>query len=159
MAKERAEGSDKKLYGLIALAALMAVGHHIDHVIRGNHVGWPIESQVNAFTYSLGIYPLIFIGLCLYRAGKVGPGFWVFLSGGGALFVGFIHFGPTAIEPPDEIIELYEPRILGWLAFAWLVAFVAVLVLASVYEATLLSRHRRTQVGVPAPRRTGGAVR
>jgi hypothetical protein len=153
----RNSASDKVLYGLIALAVLMSAGHHVDHVIRGNNVGWPIDPQVNAFTYSLAIYPLVLVGLLLYRAGKVGPGFWVFLSAGGALFVGFIHFAPAAIEPPSEIVDPYDRPLLGWLAFAWLVVFVAVLVLTTVYEALLL-RRRRDQ-GTHGVRRSPGATR
>jgi len=122
--KAKAGTQDRRLYGLIDLAALMALGHHIDHVIRGNHVGWPLNEEVNAFTYSLAIYPVLLIGLYLYRSHRVGPSFWVFLSAGGALFVGFIHFGPAAVEPPPDIIDHYEPRFLGWLAFGWLVAFI-----------------------------------
>lgn len=149
---------DRRLYGLIFLAAFMALGHHIDHVIRGNQVGWPLNDEVNAFTYSLVIYPLLLIGLVLYRSHRVGPAFWVFLSAGGALFVGLIHFGPAAVEPPSDIIEEYEPRFLGWLAFAWLVAFIGVLVLASVYEAALAIR-RRAERRSPEARQTDGAVR
>ena len=80
VSKERAKASDRTLYGLVALAVVMSVGHHIDHVIRGNNVGWPINSEVNAFTYSLAIYPLILTALLLHRAGEVGPGFWALLS-------------------------------------------------------------------------------
>ena len=143
-------GHDRTLYALIYLALFMALGHHVDHVIRGNNVGWPVTDEVNAFTYSLGIYPVILLGLYLSRTGRVGPGFWVFLSGGGVLFLGFIHFAPGAIEPPHEIIDLYRPRILGWLAFAWLVLFIAVLVASSVYEASRWIRERRA--GTEAPR-------
>ena len=122
------------LYGLIYLAMVLSLGHHIDHVIRGNHVGWPLTAEVNAFTYSLGIYPLILLGLFLYRSNRVGPGFWAMLSGPGAVFVAWIHFGPAAVEPPAEIIDLYEPPIIGWLAFLWLVVFVMVLVGTCIYE-------------------------
>jgi hypothetical protein len=122
------------MYGLIFLAMFMSLGHHIDHVIRGNHVGWPLTAEVNAFTYSLGIYPLILLGLYLYASGRVGPGFWVLLSGTGAVFVAAIHFGPAAVEPSSDIINLYEERIIGWLAFLWLVVFVAVLVGTCLYE-------------------------
>lgn len=135
--------TDRGLYGLTFLAGFMALGHHFDHVIRGNKVGWPVTDEVNAFTYSLVIYPLILAGLYLYRTKRVGPGFWVFLSGGGALFLSFIHFAPGAIEPPREIIDLYEPRILGWFAFAWLLGLIAVLVATSFYEASLWFRQRR----------------
>lgn len=136
---------DKVLYRLTYLAAFMSLGHHVDHVIRGNHVGWPITDHATPFTYSLIVYPLIVLGLFLYRSGRVGPGFWMFLSGSGALFVAAIHFGPTAVEPPAEIINLYEPRILGLFAFAWLVVFFAVLVVTFVYEARSWLRRRRVR--------------
>jgi hypothetical protein len=32
-------GDDRKLYALVALALVMSIGHHVDHVIRGNNVG------------------------------------------------------------------------------------------------------------------------
>ena len=157
VSKERAKASDRTLYGLVALAVVMSVGHHIDHVIRGNNVGWPINSEVNAFTYSLAIYPLILIALLLHRAGKVGPGFWAFLSGGGALFVSFIHFVPDAVEPPHEIVDPYDRPFIGWLALAWLVAVVAVLVITFVYEVRLLRTQRRATSGFGDAPTGGGA--
>jgi hypothetical protein len=142
---------DRRLYGLVYLAMFMSLGHHIDHVIRGNHVGWLLTEHVKPFTYSLGVYPLILIGLYLYTSGKVGPGYWALLSGSGALFVSAIHFGPAAVEPPADIINLYEPRIAGWLAFAWLVVFVAVLAVTSLYEGYSWFRQRRTRTAQQKP--------
>jgi hypothetical protein len=55
------------------------------------------------------------------------------------------HFGPAAVESPADIINLYEPRIVGWFAFAWLVVFVAVLVGMCLYEAYWWSRQRRAR--------------
>jgi hypothetical protein len=124
----------RTLYLLTYLAAVMSLGHHIDHVIRGNAIGWPLSNDVNAFTMSLAIYPIILTGLVLYRARRVGPGFWAFISGGGAIFVSAVHFGPFAAEPPDHILGMYDPPILGWLAFGWLVTLVAVLAITSLYE-------------------------
>ncbi len=135
--------NDPRLYRLTYLAALFSAGHHIDHLIRGNAVGWPVTSEVNGFTGSLVIYPLILTGLALYRAGRVGPGFWIAVSGGGALFVGAVHFGPVALEPPPAIVDHYDSPILGWLAFAWLIVFIGVLVVSSAYEARLWLRARR----------------
>ena len=126
--------TNRILYGLIFLAMFMSLGHHIDHVIRGNHVGWPPTHRVTPFTYSLGVYPLIFLGPYLYASGRVGPGYLVIVSGSGALFLAAIHFGPASVEPPADIINMYEPRIVGWLAFAWLVVFVAVLLGTCMYE-------------------------
>ena len=58
----------------------------------------------------------------------MGPGYWALLSGSGAAFVSAVHFGSAPGEPPADIINMSEPRIVGWLAFAWLVVFVAMLV-------------------------------
>lgn len=138
---------DRTLYGLVLLATVMSLGHHVDHVVRGNHVGWPLEAQPTPFTYSFGIYPLIAAGVVLYRAERVGPGYWAVLSGAGAVFVAAIHFAPGAVEPPRHIIDLYEPRVVGWLAFGWLVVFVAVLVVSSVYEGRAWFRLRRARPG------------
>ena len=126
--------TNRILYGLIFLAMFLSLGHHIDHVIRGNHVGWLLTEHATPFTFSLGVYPLMLLGLFLYASGRVGPGYWAILSGSGALFVAAIHFGPTAVEPPADIINLYEVRIVGWLAFLWLVVFVVVLVVTCLYE-------------------------
>jgi hypothetical protein len=137
------------LYGLIFLAMFMSLGHHIDHIIRGNNVGWPLTAELNPFTYSLGIYPLILLGLYLYASGRVGAGFWAILSGSGAIFLAAIHFGPAAVEPPAEIINLYEPRIIGWLAFGWLVVFIVVLVATCTYELRSWVRGRKARSANP----------
>ncbi len=125
---------DRTLLGLISLATVFSLGHHIDHIIRGNHVGWPLEEDPTPFTYSFGVYPLIFLGLYLYGRNRVGPGYWALLSGAGAVFIAVIHFGPSAIEPPRDIIDHYDSRIVGWLAFGWLLVFIAVLVATCVFE-------------------------
>jgi hypothetical protein len=134
------------LYRLTSLAAALSVGHHLDHAIRGNAVGWPLTGEVNAFTVSLGIYPVLAAGLALYRAGRVGPGFWALVSGGGALFVAAVHFGPAVVEPPAAILGAYDPPTLGRLAFGWLVAFLGVLVVTCVYETRLWFRQRRARL-------------
>ena len=121
------------LYGLIALAALLSVGHHLDHAIRGNHVGWPLTAEVTPFTDRLGGYPLILVGLLLSWSRRVAPGYWALLSGSGALFVGAIHFGAAAIESPADISTPDAPRRIGRFAFAWLV----VSGLDSVFRASL----------------------
>ena len=135
----------RTLYRLTWLAAALSLGHHLDHVIRHNAVGWPLDGEVNAFTLSLVVYPVIATGLLLYRAGRVGPGFWALVSGGGAVFVSAVHFGPAAVEPPELILGGYGPAVLGWLAFAWLVTFVAVLAITSVYETRVWWQQRQAR--------------
>jgi hypothetical protein len=145
----------RTLYRLTYLAAALSLGHHLDHVIRHNAVGWPLTGQVNAFTISLVVYPVIAAGLLLYRAGRVGPGFWALVSGGGAGFVGAVHFGPAAVEPPELILGRYDPPVLGWLAFTWLVGFVAVLVVTCLYETRLWWQQRQARHAA-RPRVAGG---
>jgi hypothetical protein len=136
---------NRTLYQLTWLAAALSLGHHLDHLIRHNAVGWPLTDQVNAFTISLVVYPVIATGLLAYRAGRVGPGFWALVSGGGAVFVSAVHFGPTAVEPPELILDPYDPPVLGWLAFGWLVTFVAVLAITCLYETRLWSQQRQAR--------------
>lgn len=38
---------NRRLYALILIALVLALGHHLDHIIRGNHVGWPLTGEVN----------------------------------------------------------------------------------------------------------------
>lgn len=35
--------------------------HHLDHVLRVNHSGWPFLAEVTPFTYSLAVYPVIIV--------------------------------------------------------------------------------------------------
>jgi hypothetical protein len=143
------------LYRLTYLAAALSFGHHIDHVIRHNAVGWPLTDHVNAFSMSLIIYPIIVTGLLLYRAGRVGPGFWALVSGGGAVFVSAVHFGPAAVEPPEMIHDAYDSPILGWLAFTWLVTFVAVLAITSLYETRVWWQRHHAQHTSRQPKDVG----
>jgi hypothetical protein len=133
------------LYRLTWLAAAMSMGHHLDHVIRHNAVGWPLTEEVNAFTISWVVYPVIATGLLAYRASRVGAGFWALVSGGGAAFVSAVHFGPFAVEPPKLILDEYDPPILGWLAFTWLAAFAAVLAITCLYETRIWWQQRQAR--------------
>jgi hypothetical protein len=145
------------LYRLTWLALGLSLGHHLDHLIRGNAVGWPVTDEVNAFTFSLVVYPVIATGLWLYRAGRVGAGFWALVSGGGAVFVAAVHFGPAPAEPPELILGGYDPPILGWLAFGWLASFVALLAITCLYETRLWWRQRQTRPATPSA--SGGGSR
>jgi hypothetical protein len=136
---------DRVLYRLTWLALVLSLGHHLDHLFRGNAVGWPVTEEVNAFTASLVVYPIIAAGLLLYRAGRVGPGFWALVSGGGAVFVSVVHFGPAAVEPPELILDHYDTPVLGWLAFGWLVVFVTVLAITCLYETRLWAQQRQAR--------------
>ncbi|HKQ30659.1 MAG TPA: hypothetical protein VJS66_05180 [Burkholderiales bacterium] len=133
---------DARLRNLIVMATVFGVGHHLDHVLRGNHVGWPITAQTTPFTYSLGFYPFVLLGWYLTRQGIVGAGFWSILTTLGAIFVGVLHFGPFAVEPPSHILNFYQSHIAGWFAFAWLITFLILLITTAAYGIVLWFKSR-----------------
>lgn len=141
---------DRRAYVLISVATFLSLGHHLDHVIRGNHVGWPLTAEVTPFTYSLAVYPLIALGLVLSLAGRAGPGYWLWLFGAGVVFLTAVHFAPGAIEPPSDIIDPHHPPLLGWLALTELVLLIAVLVITFLYHISLWRRRRRQGPGTAA---------
>jgi hypothetical protein len=123
-------------YVVLAVPTLFGVAHHVDHVIRGNHVGWPLTPSVNAFTFSLAIYPLLALGLYLTATDRAGAGYWTgfFTFSAGLLTV--THLGPWAIEPPSDIVPLYAYPAVGYLAFAVLLGLIASVAFGAVYVAT-----------------------
>ena len=127
---------------LAVVVTMFSIGHHIDHIIRGNHVGWPLIPEVTPFTYSLGFYPVIAVGFFLWARGRIGAGFWAILSVIGILFVTLVHFGPFAAEPPQDILTPYSSPVFGWLALAWLGGFILMLATTSVYAIRLWSQQR-----------------
>ena len=130
----------QRLVGLMVVILLFGIGHHVDHIIRGNHVGWPLAPEINAFTFSLFSYPFIALGLYLGWRDRAGVPYWTVLFFVSSLLIGFVHFGPSAIEPPADIITVYENALVGWFAFAWVVGFTIVLVAGLCYSALLLVR-------------------
>lgn len=133
----------ERLFIIVCAAVALSVGHHVDHVLRGTHVGWPVTGEVTPFTLSLGVYPAVAIGLYLSGRGRAGAGFWALLAGGGALFVGLTHLGPFAAEPPREILDGYAAPVAGLVAFALLLTLLAVLAAHAALESYLWARARR----------------
>ncbi len=132
----------RQLLTLAILTTLFGVGHHVDHIIRGNHVGWPLIPEVTPFTYSLGFYPLIAVGFYLYIKGHTAPLYWAFVTGFGFFFVGLTHFGPLAVEPPADIIGPYDSVVAGYVAMAWLVMLIVLLAATCLYSTYLWWRKR-----------------
>lgn len=50
---------------------IFGILHHVDHVDRGNHSGWPFEEALTPFTFSLLIYALLLPGLYLTAKGRL----------------------------------------------------------------------------------------
>jgi hypothetical protein len=61
----------RTVYLLTSLAAGMSLGHHLDHLIRQNAVGWPVTDEVNAFgaVVAWGVIESI----CRQWASELGP--------------------------------------------------------------------------------------
>jgi hypothetical protein len=80
---------------VLAIVPLGAI-HHVDHVLRGDHAGWPFRPEVTAFTFTLLIYPILAIAWYLRER-----------SAGRAVLIGLITFfvvvAHTLIEPPQQI--------------------------------------------------------
>jgi hypothetical protein len=44
---------------LAVITTALALVHHVDHVLRVDHSGWPFRSDVSPFTYSFLVYIVI----------------------------------------------------------------------------------------------------
>jgi hypothetical protein len=85
---------------------------------------------------------------CQYRRPDGAPDL---TTGGGAVFVSFVHFGPTAVGPPAMMLHGYDSPIVGWLAFTLLVMFATVLAVTSLYETRVWwQQHRERRAVQPA---------
>ena len=131
---------------LVHAALVLTVLHHLAHLahlVRRDHIGWPASAEFNACSFGLLAYPLILGGLVLFRAGRAGPLYWVLVSGPGPLLLAAVHLGPTAVEPPRDVLEPYETNAVGVLALAVLMALLGVVAASFVYEVRAWRRERR----------------
>ena len=107
-----------------------AIMHHTDHVVRGNHSGWPFEEAVTPFTFSLLIYALLLPGLYMTISGRLMAGYWLFTAVVGLALVVWVHFVPTGDyeAPIQDIYAVYGSPLAGLLALVVLTGLVSSLV-------------------------------
>jgi hypothetical protein len=122
-----------------ASVTVFAILHHVDHVIRGNHSGWPFQEAVTPFTFSLLIYLLLLPGLYLASKGRLMAGYWLFTAVVGLSLVVWVHFVPTADyeAPIEDIYAVYGSALSGLLALvvlAGLVSSLVALVLLAIWS-------------------------
>jgi hypothetical protein len=79
------------LLGAAASVTIFGFFHHFDHVVRGNHSGWPFEEAVTPFTFSLLIYALLLPGLYLTAKGRLMAGYWLITAVVGLALVVWVH--------------------------------------------------------------------
>ena len=132
--------ASRVLYLLLAITTTLGAAHHIDHIIRGNHVGWPVTHHVNPFTYSLAIYPIVAVGLYLTLTDRVGDRYWAGVFTLSAFMLAYFHVSPWAVEPPSDVILPYANPILGYFAFVVLIGLIAAASLGAVYAVALIRR-------------------
>ena len=114
---------------------VFAFVHHVDHVVRGNHSGWPFEPAVTPFTFSLLIYALLVPGFYLTAKGRLMAGYWLFTAVLGLTLLIWVHFVPSRdYEAPIwDIYGVYANPVVGFLAVAALIMLIAsVVALAGV---------------------------
>jgi uncharacterized membrane protein YhaH (DUF805 family) len=133
-----ARGGYRRWLLIFASAAILfSVMHHTDHVIRGNHSGWPFQAEITPFTFSLLIYALILPGIYLTARRHSIPGYHLFVAIVGLALLGFVHFVPTGDyeAPIQDIYMVYENPLAGMLALgvlAGLITSVAALAIVAL---------------------------
>ncbi|MBA2564174.1 MAG: hypothetical protein H0V09_01970 [Gemmatimonadetes bacterium] len=77
----------------VILAALpLGMIHHVDHVLRVDHSGWPFIPEVTPFTFSFLVYPLLLLAFQTRRP-------WLRVAVLALLFV-TVQSVHTLFEPP-----------------------------------------------------------
>ncbi len=125
---------------------IFGIFHQVDHVIRGNHSGWPFEEAVTPFTFSLLIYALLLPGIFMNLRGRVAAGWWLFVALVGLALVFSVHFvGADREAPIRDIYAVYGSPVWGVLALVVLYGLVLSLValVATAFRAVVASRNER----------------
>jgi hypothetical protein len=108
--------------------------HHADHVIRGNHSGWPFQAEVTPFTFSLLIYALILPGIYMTAKGRDVAGYHLFVGVVGLALLGTVHFVPTGGQesPMRDIYMVYGSPLAGAFALVVLAGLMTSVALLSI---------------------------
>ena len=125
---------------------IFGIAHHVDHVVRGNHSGWPFQNEVTPFTFSLLIYALLLPGLYLMTKGRLMAGYWLFTAALGLALVVWVHFVPTGDyeAPIEDIYAVYGSPLAGLLALVVLVGLVISLVTLAIAAVQTLRLTKRS---------------
>ena len=115
-------------------ATVFSLLHHADHVIRGNHSGWPFQAEVTPFTFSLLIYALILPGIYMTAKGKQVAGYHLFVAIVGLALLGGVHFVPTGEQesPIHDIYMVYGSPVAGALALVVLAGLITSVALLGI---------------------------
>jgi hypothetical protein len=139
------DSSRRLLLIFASSATVFSVLHHVDHVVRGNHSGWPFRAEITPFTFSLLIYALILPAIYLTARGRDVAGYHLFVAVTGLALLGFVHFAPTGVQesPIHDIYLAYESPIAGMFALMVLAALMTSVALLSMTALVALRRRVR----------------
>jgi hypothetical protein len=131
------------LLGLGCVVTVFGVLHHVDHVVRGNHSGWPFVEEVTPFTFSLLVYALLLPGIFMNLRGRVAAGWWLFTAAVALALITFVHFlgGEEREAPIRDIYAVYGNPIWGVLALV--VLYGLVISLLALFVAALSALRAR----------------
>jgi len=117
--------------------------HHMDHVLRFDHSGWPFKPEVTPFTYSLFVYLVIALVLALRGWPRVRVGLSLLLF----LFPTLAHiFLETPVDQYNTWARLSQVNLLHVSAPGFGVAAVAITFLLSLLAlVTLIAFWREAQ--------------
>jgi len=90
-----ANGMSPATRTLLIATTMIGALHHIDHVLRVDHSGWPFRADVTPFTFSLFAYPVLLFAI--FGAARLFWLRWGLLLAGTA----FTLFAHIAIESPQ----------------------------------------------------------
>lgn len=115
-------------------AVILSAMHHVDHVIRGNHSGWPFQTEVAIFTFSLLIYALILPGIHLTARGYKIASYHLFVALGVLALLGSVHFVPAGGHetPIRDIYLIYGNPLAGLFTLVVLAALIVSVALLTV---------------------------
>lgn len=144
------EGFRFLLLVLGVLVTVFGLLHHLDHVIRGNHSGWPFRDAVTPFTLSLLLYALLLPTIYMNLRGRVVARWWLFTAAVALALVTYVHFlgGENREAPIRDIYDVYGSPLAGLAALvvlAGLLAGLSALLISALVA--LRARGRREDVG------------
>ena len=143
-ARPRHDELDRRLILAALVVTVLALLHHVDHVVRGdlvvdealpdewNHSGWPFWNGFTPFTASLGVYAILLGGVVLTLVRRVSARYWIGASILLFAIVVFVHFLGSEAETPRVIWRTYDGGARGALALIDLFALLAALVFLGV---------------------------
>ena len=114
----RPQGVSSRSMVLLGVATGLGLLHHVDHVLRVDHSGWPFLAEVTPFTYSLAIYPLLLVAF-LARSRPLISALLVALVLVAVLAAHVFtetpadQFGVWAYNASSEPYALGQPNLLG----------------------------------------------